>query len=65
MGTLKEVYISEAHLRDKPKKRVGILLKEKSVDWDKLSDEVKNAISLGTDPSLYPLSEEQILDITK
>lgn len=47
MTTLKEKYIGEALLKEKPKKRINLTLKDKAVTYEKLSDDLKPVMDKG------------------
>lgn len=51
MSALREVYISEALMKDKPKKQVGLVLRSGAV--------------IGTGEFMSPITNDQINQITK
>lgn len=49
MQTTAEKYFSEALLRDQPRKKIGLLIKDGSVSTDKLADSAVTMDKLGDD----------------
>lgn len=47
MTTFKEKYIGEALLKEKPKKRINLTLKDKAVTYEKLADDLKPIMDKG------------------